>query len=191
MTRTEKLLYTLIFIIISFIVFLFIQNFNKISNNMEEFISNMKEPKINIPNDKTIYNRKYTYKTVHETDNFIPKNIDDLKNIYYTILNKGWDEFTFYCDKEYESCADDVRNIANDSEYINLINNTDNIFCVILIMILLSVVGQCGDLFFSAIKREKYRKDFSKLIPGHGGILDRLDSIIFVLFAFILIMNFI
>ena len=123
MTRTEKLLYTLIFIIISFIVFLFIQNFNKISNNMEEFISNMKEPKINIPNDKTIYNRKYTYKTVHETDNFIPKNIDDLKNIYYTILNKGWDEFTFYCDKEYESCADDVRNIANDSEYINLINN--------------------------------------------------------------------
>ena len=54
MTRTEKLLYTLIFIIISFIVFLFIQNFDKISNNMEEFISNMKEPKINIPNDKTI-----------------------------------------------------------------------------------------------------------------------------------------
>ena len=123
MTRTEKLLYTLIFIIISFIVFLFIQNFNKISNNMEEFISNMKEPKINIPNDKTIYNRKYTYKTVHETDNFIPKNIDDLKNIYYTILNKGWDEFTFYCDKDYESCADDVKTIANDSEYINLINN--------------------------------------------------------------------
>lgn len=75
--------------------------------------------------------------------------------------------------------------------YINLINNTDNIFCVILIMILLSVVGQCGDLFFSAIKRENNRKDFSKLIPGHGGILDRLDSIIFVLFAFILIMNFI
>ena len=58
-------------------------------------------------------------------------------------------------------------------------------------MILLSVVGQCGDLFFSAIKRENNRKDFSKLIPGHGGILDRLDSIIFVLFAFILVMSYI
>ena len=123
MTRTEKLLYTLVVLVVSFILFLFFQNFEKINSDIDKFITSMKEPKINIPNDKTIYNRKYSYKTVHETNNFIPKNIDDLKNIYYTILNKGWDEFTFYCDKDYESCADDVKTIANDSEYINLINN--------------------------------------------------------------------
>ena len=123
MTRTEKLLYTLVVLVVSFILFLFFQNFEKINSDINKFITSMKEPKINIPNDKTIYNRKYSYKTVHETNNFIPKNIDDLKNIYYTILNKGWDEFTFYCDKDYESCADDVKTIANDSEYINLINN--------------------------------------------------------------------
>ena len=75
--------------------------------------------------------------------------------------------------------------------YINVINSVSSVFSVICVIIFLSIIGQCGDLFFSAIKREYNKKDFSKLIPGHGGILDRLDSIIFVLFAFILVMSYI
>ena len=75
--------------------------------------------------------------------------------------------------------------------YINVISSVSSVFSVICVIIFLSIIGQCGDLFFSAIKREYNKKDFSNLIPGHGGILDRLDSIIFVLFAFILVMSYI
>ncbi len=42
-----------------------------------------------------------------------------------------------------------------------------------------SIIAQFGDLFASAIKRYLEIKDYGKLIPGHGGILDRFDSIIF------------
>lgn len=60
---------------------------------------------------------------------------------------------------------------------------------VIPLTIFLSLIGQVGDIFFSLIKRENDKKDYSNLIPGHGGILDRLDSIIFVLITFTFIMN--
>lgn len=49
---------------------------------------------------------------------------------------------------------------------------------LLILGILISVVGQLGDLMFSSIKRDLKIKDFDVTIPGHGGLLDRFDSIV-------------
>jgi len=73
--------------------------------------------------------------------------------------------------------------------YHTCIDPEFSVLALIFITTFLTLIGQFGDLVFSAIKRCFGKKDFSNLIPGHGGILDRLDSIIFVLLGFTFFMT--
>ena len=77
------------------------------------------------------------------------------------------------CNIESIIFYDIFRVVANN--YIN----TFPIYHFIIIGALCGIFSQFGDLVASSIKRFVGMKDYSNLIPGHGGILDRFDSILF------------
>lgn len=62
---------------------------------------------------------------------------------------------------------------------------------VLLWALLASIIAQFGDLSLSVIKRIVGVKDFGNILPGHGGILDRMDSHLFVIPYTLLFVNYI
>lgn len=73
--------------------------------------------------EKNAYYRDYDFSYVQNTNDFIPDCKQDLLNIYYTVINAGKDEFTFYCGKDYENCIEDLKSIANNKDTLSMINN--------------------------------------------------------------------
>lgn len=64
-------------------------------------------------------------------------------------------------------------------------------YLLLMTCFILTITGQVGDLTFSSIKRTFEVKDYSQLLPGHGGVLDRFDSILFNAMVFGILLRFI
>lgn len=84
---------------------------------------NYTEPKEVTLGEQNNYARDDSFDFVQLTADFEPENRQDLLNIYYTVLNAGKEEFQFYCPDTYETCIEEVSNIANDQELLSSINN--------------------------------------------------------------------
>jgi len=73
--------------------------------------------------EKNQYYRDYDFSYVKNTTNFIPSNKNDILNIYYTVVNSGMTDFTFYCPSEYSTCIEDVKDLAYNQDVISNLNN--------------------------------------------------------------------
>ena len=75
--------------------------------------------------------------------------------------------------------------------YLTVIDPKFSLLNIIIVTFTLAVMGEIGDLVFSQMKRYYEKKDFSNIIPGHGGFLDVFDSLIFVIVTAILFIGII
>ena len=75
--------------------------------------------------------------------------------------------------------------VVYEYEYTDQIPNAGIYFLIIVLFI--SLISQIGDLIISYFKRKAKIKDTGKILPGHGGLLDRIDGMIFVFPSFFII----
>lgn len=115
----KKILATLglIFIFIG----LFLMKKDDIFTIINDYV--LKENKVVTIGEKNEYYRDYDFAFVKNTSNFSPSNYQDILDIYYTVINAGKSNFTFYCPKEYTSCIDDIKTLSNDQNTLSDINN--------------------------------------------------------------------
>ncbi len=69
------------------------------------------------------YTKDKDYLFVQKSKDYVPYSYHDLLNIYYSIIDNGWDEFTFYCPKEYTNCTKDAESISGDEIILTHLNN--------------------------------------------------------------------
>lgn len=116
---------------ISILIFFGLIDNSFITNNINKYIEKdyykNNEYSYYITSNLEVYkSNKYLKKDassyVKMTNNFNPTNKQELLNVYYTILNNGWDKFSFYCDKNYKECLKDIEILSKDNEQFSNVN---------------------------------------------------------------------
>ena len=95
---------------------------DKITTKLASFFNST--PKVSIE-EKNQYAKEKDYAYLQTTDKFVPYNYQELLNVLYTILDSGYDTFTFYCPNEYQECLNDIKQISNttNNEVLTTIGN--------------------------------------------------------------------
>ena len=107
--------------VICFVVIVAIAvNFNKIKEELIEIFKAHPDLVI-LPGNEYVKNDEFLF--LKQSEDYVPYSKQDLYNIFYSTLNQGWNEFTFYCPMEYTSCLDDVDALSNDKILLSDINN--------------------------------------------------------------------
>ena len=109
-----KYLITILFLI------LIIVNFDKITTFISKTLENKPNVVITPPNE---YYKDVSYSYIKLSKDYVPYSKQDLKDIFYSILNSGYDKFTFYCPKEYTECLNDIATLSDDKDALTSINN--------------------------------------------------------------------
>ena len=113
----KKLIIPIICLVLIILTVIFI---NPLTDNLASVIS--KEPVLVIKNSNN-YTKDKDYLYVQRTKDYIPYSYQDLLNIYYSVINNGWEQFTFYCPDEYTKCLSDVSKISGDELILTHLNN--------------------------------------------------------------------
>lgn len=87
-----------------------------------KYVVNVNQKEVTI-GKKNAYFRDLNFDFVQNTDDFMPEDRQDILNIYYTAINAGKNQFTFYCPEEYSSCLNEIESLATDQELLSHINN--------------------------------------------------------------------
>lgn len=89
----------------------------------EKIVEKIEDEKPLVIASSNAYTKDKSYQYVSLTNDYIPYSYQDLLNIYYSAINNGWDQFTFYCPNEYTNCLNDVELISGDELILTHLNN--------------------------------------------------------------------
>ena len=117
MKKIKNILYTILLMLIVYFVYI---NLDDITKDLKALIVSRNDLVIKEPNS---YKVDYTFENFNYKISYVPYNKEELIDIYFNVLNNGYNEFTFYCPKEYKNCTKDVESIGNDSKLMSNINN--------------------------------------------------------------------